>query len=390
MKVAIAAGERFHAFYLATQLNRFDYLEKLFTTVAGEGDLKLLGSKNISNFRSGKLLGDVYLKFRLSYLINNSSWYVLKDYIFDKWLSNQFKNVEQLDIFVGWTNYWLNSYSQIKKTGAKIIAESGSWHIIEQSKILQEEFELYGVKAKPINQKNIEKMVKEYEVADYIMTPAKHVRDSFIRQNISQSKLLKVPYGVDFERFYQSRIEKTKKFRVIFVGQVSLQKGVQYLIKAWNKLDLPKETSELLIVGDIQNCFKQVMKDLTIRNNVKFYGSTSQENLKNLYKQSSLFVLPSIQEGFGMVISEAMASGMPVICTTNTGGEELIEHGKEGFIVFIRDVDDLAAKINWYYEHQDRCFQMGMAAQQKIKNFTWDHYGDKIIKIYGEILKQKI
>ncbi len=388
MKVLIAAGGRFHSFHLARQLNSRGCLKKIFTTSYADQDKSFLSSKCVEVYKFGNFLDKAYLRFYLSHLIGLSSWYVFKDNLFDRWLSKQLQNIEDYDIFVGWTNYWLKSLPMIKKSGAKIIAESGSMHILEQSKILEDEYKRFGLESIPIVDKNVSKMVKEYEVADYVMVPAEHVRQSFIRQGIVAEKLLKVPYGVDFNRFYRKRECPPTKFRVIFVGQLSLQKGVHYLLEAWSNFKLSKERAELILVGPMQKCFRTILKSLEVLPNVIFRGSIDQNKLIEEYKTASVFVLPSIQDGIAMVQAEAMASGLPVICTTNTGGGELIENGKEGFILPIRDVDALAEKILWCYENREECFEMGLRAQQKIKNYTWDHYGEKIIKTYREILQR--
>ena len=133
----------------------------------------------------------------------------------------------------------------------------------------------------------------------------------------------------------------------------------------------------------------QVLKKIKISDNVKFFGATDRQTLKKLYQESSLFVLPSIEEGLSMVIAEAMASGLPVVCTTNTGGEDLIENGKQGFIVPIRDVDALAEKILWCYKHHDESYQMGLLGQEKAKLFSWDNYGEKVFDVYKKILKSE-
>jgi glycosyltransferase involved in cell wall biosynthesis len=96
--------------------------------------------------------------------------------------------------------------------------------------------------------------------------------------------------------------------------------------------------------------------------------------------------MPSIQEGLAMVQAEAMACSLPLICTRNTGGEELIENGKQGFIIDTHDVKALCEKIEWCFLNQDKCFQMGKSAFEKIQNFSWDHYGNKILDTYKKII----
>lgn len=90
-----------------------------------------------------------------------------------------------------------------------------------------------------------------------------------------------------------------------------------------------------------------------------------------------------------MVQLQAMACGLPLICTQNTGGDDLVEDGKEGFVVPIRDVEALKEKILYLYEHQDICYEMGQAAKSKVQQgFTWDDYGKRIMDNYDLILQK--
>jgi glycosyltransferase involved in cell wall biosynthesis len=139
-------------------------------------------------------------------------------------------------------------------------------------------------------------------------------------------------------------------------------------------------------VGNIQSDVKQYLKNINLPNNVIFCGSVNREKLLELYQSSSLFVLPSIEEGLSMTIAEGMASGLPILCTTNTGGQELVEDGKLGFIVPIRDENILAEKILWCYQNREEAKEMGNQAQCRVQKCTWDAYGEKIFDIYKKIL----
>lgn len=392
MKVVIAAGGRFHAFHLAHQLEKRNALKKLFTFSYAKQDQKYISKNLIQNDFFTSYFDFIFNKLYFFKFINKSKLHFFHDNLFDFWLSRQIKKIGEVDIFVGWANYFLNSLSVIRKTGAKIIVECGSSHVLEQKKLLEEEYDKFGIKQSPVDQKIISKILSEYEKSDYIMTCSNFTYNSFIKWGVSSKKILKVPYGVNLD-FFSSRYEdihkkEKTKFRVICVGLMCLRKGIPYLLKAWNKLGLPIKESELLFVGNLQKDLKQVLKNIKTPKNVFFIGSVGRDSLADLYKKSSLFVLPSIEEGLSMVIAEAMANGLPVICTTNTGGDELIEDGEEGFIIPIKNEDILAEKIYWCYQNREESFNMGKKGQQKIKNFTWDHYGKKIFDIYKKILNK--
>ncbi|MBD3272847.1 glycosyltransferase [Candidatus Dependentiae bacterium] len=389
MKVVIAAGGRFHAFHLARQLEKRMALKKLYTGSYTNKDSDYVNQKFIEQNYYFDYLSDFFLKFRFYKFLNKSKLHTIKDNLFDYWLSKKIKKEGEFDIFVGWANYFFNSIKQIKKAGAKVIIECGSTHILEQQKLLQEEYQKFGLNFSPICKKNLEKVLAEYNVADYIMTCSNFTYKSFLKHGISANKMLKVPYGVNLDIFGKKSKKSDGKFRVICVGLMCLRKGIPYLLKAWKKLNLPENKSELLLVGNVQKDLKYFLKNFDLPGNVVFYGSTNRKSLADLYIKSDIFVLPSIEEGLSMTIAEAMASGLPIICTTNTGGEELIEEGKQGFILPIRDSEFLAEKILWFYENKSFIQEMGMSAKKKIKNFSWDVYGQKIFDTYKKIIEKK-
>jgi len=423
VNIVISAGGRFHALHLAQQLEKRNSLKRLFTFSYTKHDRTRISCKHVTNISSCFVLDILYLKTRLDRIIHKSSYNVFKDNLFDYLVSKQISKLENIDIFVGWAHYALKSIPAARKAGAKIIIESGSCHILEQKRLLEEEYAKFNVPFIPLHQKNITKMLQEYELADYIMTLSEFSYQSFIKHGMPKNKLLKVTCGIDVEYFLgaeQSSARsnlpddkkpwilkqvqddtvlrschpelvsgsqiKSKRFRVIFVGLLNLRKGVQYLLQAWNKLDLPEDQTELLLVGNLAPDLKFVLDKIPMKKNIIFYGSTTRENLREIYMTGSIFVLPSVEDGFGMVMGEAMASGLPVICTTNTGGPDIITDQEHGFIIPARNIDILAEKIEWCYNNQETCKLMGINAQEQIKKFTWDRYGENVYNIYKSIL----
>jgi glycosyltransferase involved in cell wall biosynthesis len=398
VKIVISAGGRFHAFHLAQQLAQRNALAKFFTFSYTSNDQKYVPARQVKNINSCMIADFAFTKLRLSRLFNKTSYNVFKDNLFDRHVQKEVSHLKNFDLFVGWAHYALKSLHAARLAGATIIIESGSCHILEQQKLLQEEYALHGLTYPPIHEKTVAKMLQEYAQTDYIMTLSEFSYQSFIKQGICEKKLLKIPCGFDVE-FFEKKPETTialeslkitrKKFRVIFVGLISLRKGVQYLLDAWIKLNLPEHETELVLVGVVQQDFQKVYQRVAHKKNIIFYGSSNRETLRTLYHSSSIFVLPSIEDGFGMVIGEAMASGLPVICTTNTGAPDIITTAEHGFIVPIRNADALAEKISWCYTHQDSAAQMGAAGKIRVKEFTWDAYGERVFETYHKIVSEK-
>jgi len=261
------------------------------------------------------------------------SWYGLESFYFDNRVAAILKRVG-CDIFHGWNGQCLTSLQEAKRRRTITVVERASAHILTQMKLMREEYETYGIKDEPELPGIIARCLEEYERADYITVPSQFVYDSFLENGFDKDKLLLIPFGVDTERFRPGRKED-KGFRVLFVGRLSLRKGIQYLLEAWNKLDL--KNAELLLVGSLSKDVLPLIKRYRGKKSFELRGYLS--NPVEVFNSASVFVCPSIEEGSALVTYEAMASGLPVIATVNSGS--LVRDGKEGFLIPIRDVEAL-------------------------------------------------
>ena len=130
------------------------------------------------------------------------------------------------------------------------------------------------------------------------------------------------------------------------------------------------------------------MESLGKNKNIKFFNHVPQNKLLNYYNNSDIFVVPSIEEGMAVVQLQAMACGLPVICTTNSGGSDIIDENENGYIINIRDIEKLKEKISHLYNNREIVKKFSENSYIKANKFlSWDNYGDKISLIYKEILK---
>ena len=115
--------------------------------------------------------------------------------------------------------------------------------------------------------------------------------------------------------------------------------------------------------------------------NMKFLGIKPQDQLYLYLSQTNVFVLPSLEEGLALVIPQAMACGLPVVCTFNSGGSTIVEDKKQGLISKTKDVSNLKDKLLFMYKNKKLASQMGLNALKKVKKgFTWDDYGKRYIE----------
>ncbi|MEK7144171.1 MAG: glycosyltransferase family 4 protein [Patescibacteria group bacterium] len=382
MEIIVSVGGRFHAFNLAQQLQKRGLLQKLITSYPKFEVKKYgippqkIGSVLIKEIlergwrKSPSFLRDIY---NPQYLIHE---------IFDRLAS---KKINKADLFVGWSSFSLHSLRKAKKMGMTTVIDRGSSHMLYQQKILKEEYDKFGIKIQLAHPKIIEKELREYEEADYVATPSLFVKRTFLEYGFPENKIIHVPYGVDLSQFKQVQKEDNV-FRVIFVGGMTLRKGVHYLLQAFSELNLPN--SELMLVGAINDEIKPFFKKYSGKFN--YIGKVPQKELYKYYSQSSVFVMMSIEEGLAMVQPQAMACGLPVICTTNTGGEDIVRDGKDGFIIPIRDTEALKEKLVYLYESPKIRESMGQSAKERVSGgFTWDDYGEKMVREYERIIKNE-
>jgi glycosyltransferase involved in cell wall biosynthesis len=379
MKVNISVVGRFHAFDLAKQLQRNNVLNLLNTTYP-KFIVKRWG------IDKAKIRSNYFLEFLNRFVYKYVPTFLkskINIYVKIKQAKSNIKDLKSTDILIGWSGSSLEAFVEAKKNKKIItVLERGSSHFTYQMNILEEEYSKFGKSFNP-DYKTWQRELLEYELADYISIPSSFVERTFLEYGFSKSKLLLNPYGVDLSAFKQIK-KQDDVFRVVCAGSFTLQKGVQYLLKAFYELNLPN--SELIHLGKVNDETNELINKYSC-DKIKFMGHQEQSSLYKFYSQGSVFAMMSIQDGFGMVLTQAMACGLPIITSSNTGGEDLItENGKEGFVIPIRNVESLKEKLLFLYENPEKTKKMGEAAKNRVaKGFSWDDYGDRYISNLNKI-----
>jgi glycosyltransferase involved in cell wall biosynthesis len=372
MKVVVSVGGRFHAVHLAVQLEALGYLERIITTKGWYVD-KVLPRRRYHAIPVVEYLGEVVR--RIPSLRRKGMYSYIKDNLFDALAR---KYVPPCDIFHAWGNYALYCIPTARSFGASVVIERGSTHPHFQDAILREEFERFGVGVERAHPQIIEKGMKEIELADAVIIPSSFVRRSFVSQGVPEEKLHLIPYGIDLSSF-QPVPKADDVFRVLFVGNIGIQKGVHYLLEAWKSLALPH--AELVFVGAIDKDFERMFK--RYEGLYRYAGHVPHEQLSAWYSQASVFVLPSLQEGSALVTYEAMACGIPSVVSENTGS--IIRDGIDGWVVPIRSSDAIAEKILHLFEHAEQSASYGASAAAYVAGYTWERYAREVVRVYRSL-----
>ena len=223
--------------------------------------------------------------------------------------------------------------------------------------------------------------IREQHNATLIVCGSSFSKQTLIDHGVSAEKIRIIPYGVDSERFKRSAHQPPRPFRFVFVGIVAARKGIPVLIEAWKQLS-PKN-AELWFVGATSSEARRLIPELA---RLRLLGPVPQIDVPTFLQQCDVFVFPSFFEGFGLVILEAMACGLPVITTTATAGPDIVTEGHDGFVIEPGDVDALVNKMEFCLENRDQIAAMGVNARRTAERFSWDAYGDRWVEILQAVI----
>ncbi len=305
-----------------------------------------------------------FFLLRMPYLRNRKDIITLaSDIIFDKLVSQRI-DLGPSDFFIGTMGHCANTIKKLKNNSRKrIILYCLNSHINNMFDILEEEDRKFsrGIKTHSVHKKMVERVLEEYEYSDYIFVLSKYAYDTFIENGVKKDKLKIVWPGIDLSRFYPRNIKKDKIFRICYSGMLTLRKGFQYLLKALDELALPE--LELLIAGGSSDSVCHDMLEY-YKKRIKIEQWKGGDHVED-YRRSDILVHPSLEDGWGLVVSEAVACGLPVVVTEHTGAKDIVEEGINGFIIPAADVEAIKEKILLLYDNRDLISKMSQAAVKK-------------------------
>lgn len=213
--------------------------------------------------------------------------------------------------------------------------------------------------------------LEEMRLADLVLVPC-----SFVKSTIDQfidKDIVVAPFGVDLEFWRPDpSIEKSGPLRFVYAGQCALRKGVPVLLEAWRRAELKEATLDLVGGWRFSESRKQQLPQ-----GVTWFSPVSSERLRTHFQDSDVFVFPSFFEGFGMVILEAMACGLPVITTEATAGPDILDE-HSGRIFSSGDIDALTELLRWFSEHRASLPLMRREARRKAEQHEWQGYRRRV------------
>jgi starch synthase len=385
MKIVLSTIGKYHTFDLARQLHSHGVLSAVFTAyprfkLRGEA----LPAELIHTFPWLRV-PLLALRYR-RYLGNriNRAWEYIDRICLDRYVRT---NLPPCDVFIGLSGSALRSGRAARAQGAKYVCDRGSSHIRVQDRQLREEYERWGLEFDGIDPRVVDLEEREYAESDCITVPSSFALRSFVESGVASKKLRRLPYGVDLSRFEPASRPDPRRFDVLFVGGISLRKGIPYLLQAYRAV-VHSRKSLTLVGSESPDLIRHLRRLGVWQDDVRLLGSLPHAEIKQIMSRSHVMVLPSVEDGFGLVLAEAMACGCPVIGSRNTGTEDLLSgDGREGFVVPVRDSDAIARRLQQMADDSSLQARMSAAAIDRVGQLGgWRDYGTQALATYRSLL----
>ena len=303
------------------------------------------------------------LSFISQFVFNKFPARQIQIWIFDYFCSKKLEKTDILHIY----EYAPRTIKKAKKMGIKVVLDAQTMHPKTSCRIMNNPMKSV-----------CNKHTKTANLADMIIAPSEFAAKSY-KSEVKNTKVISVPFGVDINKFKPSK-SKPQEFTCVFVGLIEPRKGIDYLVQAWKELNL--KNANLVICGRINKTMKSRVDKYRKIKNIQFTGSI---NPIKYYQNAHIFVFPSLVEGSAKVIYEAMASGLPVITTLNAGPP--FKNNTAGIIIKAKDKNSIKSAILRFYKNRKEIEAFGKRARNISLDYTWEKYGENIIKSYNKIKK---
>lgn len=307
-----------------------------------------------------------------------------RDAAFDRWAARKWAH--KADVYWGFQGSCLLSMKAARRAGKVAVAEFATAHVTRAVRLLSREAERHPEWADSISNLYFpdwyrQRLEREPHAADHCLAASEFTRQSLLEVGVPADKVKLLPLGADLADFKPTERTTTGPFRILFVGGVGQRKGIKYLLEAYRQMRTAG--MELVLAGPMVGNGRALEQ---YRGQYTYLGRLDQKDVIREMHRCHVLVLPSVFEGFGLVIPEAMATGMPVIASTHTAGPEIIREGRDGFVLAPDDVCGLAAKLDWLAGHRDDAAAMGRAAAERAHEYSWDAHAERTWALLSELI----
>ncbi|MDR3568445.1 MAG: glycosyltransferase family 4 protein [Syntrophobacteraceae bacterium] len=289
---------------------------------------------------------------------------------------------DNYDIVYGYEHGCLEALYAARSVGKKSIVGFVSPHHLTRESILEPEYrkfpELHTAESKilqELGRTRDARRDREAVMADFIECNSSFTARSLVEAGFEPQKIFVAPLGCP-DAIPRERLPSRSNgcLRVLYAGTLSVHKGTHLLARAWKRLGVYR-SAELHLYGSVR-LPQRILQG--IGENVFFHGSVSQAELFAAYEEASILCFPTLCDGFGLVIGEALAHGLPVLTTRNAGGADLIESNRNGVLIEAGNLDHLVEALDWSLRNPKLLHDMRASALETAQSNDWSAYRRKL------------
>ena len=292
-----------------------------------------------------------------------------------------------IDVVHTWPLAGLQTLRTAKRLGITTVVERPNAHTRFAYEAVARECERIGV-VLPADQEhayNVSKLRKEeeeYGLADYLLCPSDFVVRTFLDEGFERERLVRHSYGYDEQIYFPAvggREERTG-LNALFVGVCAVRKGLHFALEAWLRSPASR-TGTFRIAGEFLPGYEEKLAGMLAHPSVHVLGH--REDVPELMRRSDILMLPSIEEGFGLVRTEAIGSGcVPLVSDACT---ELCAHERDALVHAVADVDTLTRQLTLLDEDRGRLAELRTACLTAAPTLTWTMAGRRLLQVYEQV-----
>ncbi len=275
--------------------------------------------------------------------------------------------------------------TRAREQGMSVVVDQSAGHPAFMERQLRDEFARYGLPFRLGPSDPLWRLVlQDCADADVLLVNSAHVRDTFVAEGYPPERIAVIYLGVreDFLRL-KNDYACPGPLRLLFTGNFGVLKGAHYLLPALQRLDEAGVDYCLTVVGTNAEA-PRLLREFPVRGEVRLVGHVLQDRLKGYLTDSDIYVFPSLSEGCASACMEALAAGLPVVTTRESGVP--VTDGRDGLLVPAKDATALAAGIMRLAGDEALRAELGRAGARLIaEGYTWDEYGRQLAALYGRL-----
>ena len=349
MKISIAATNPCHLFPLALELARADALGCYYS---GYPAWKLAAPPGLPVRTHSVRTTLVYgaLKVLPAWLRPGPrSLFLWQDHGFDAWVG---RHLDPCDFVHAMPGQAISGFERARRLGVRTVLNHATGPARDWVRIMEPEYRRVALRLTDVcayDEAYFAREAQEYALADFHCAASTVVRDQLIGLGIAPGRIWLAGYGADPEIFHARERVTPGRFRIVFAGQIGLRKDIRTLLAGLERADRPDW--EMHFYGGVAPEARDDLAGYRGKISLTMHGAVSQRDLAEGFRQGAVLVLPSLEEGFGLVIPQALNCGLPCIVSDRVGGKDLIRHRENGSVFPCGDAEALAGELGWWETH---------------------------------------